>query len=468
MPLESNCPPARLLVALLGLMLLVLFDGIALAAVQEHRLANGMQILVKEDHRAPVVVSMVWYRAGSMDEVTGHTGLAHVLEHMMFKGTRDIPPGEFSRTIARAGGRDNAFTNRDATAYHQQLHKSQLPLALRLEADRMANLMLSDEEFAKEIRVVMEERRMRTDDQPRARLYEAFMAATYAAFPYRTPVVGWMRDLENMTAEDARGWYRAWYAPNNATLVVVGDVDAAAVFAEAEKSFGAIPARALPLRKQQAEPVQRGPRRVTVAAPAELPFLLMGWHVPSLRDVERDVDPYALYLLAAILDGSDAARLPRTVVREQRVAVSVDAGYDPVNRGPGLFVLSAVPAAGRPVEELEAALRAELRRIAEQGVTDEELQRGKVQAVALQVFQRDSMFGQAMQIGVLNNAGLPPDSIDEQVRRLQQVTAAQVQEVAKKYFGDDDLTVAVLRPEPLPAGARVRAPSNGGMDTNGR
>jgi zinc protease len=242
--------------------------------------------------------------------------------------------------------------------------------------------------------------------------------------------------------------------------VVVGDVSAQDVFAEAQKWFGAIPARALPVRKKQGEPAQRGGRRTVVAAPAELPFLLLGWHAPSLRDVEHDVDPYALYLLAAILDGSDAARLPRSIVREQRLAVSVDAGYDPINRGPGLFVVSAVPSPGRTVEELENALRAEIRRIAEAGVSDEELKRSKVQAVAQQVFERDSMYAQAMQIGTLDNTGLPPDSIDAQLRRLQQVTAAQVQEAAKKYFGEDKLTLAVLKPEPLPAGARAK-PANG-------
>src|SRR5581483_7432355 len=200
------------------------------AALFEGRLDNGLQVLVKEDHRSPVVVSMVWYRAGSMDESTGTTGVAHVLEHMMFKGTTDIAPGEFSKMIARAGGRDNAFTNRDTTVYHQQLHKSQLALALRLEADRMANLLLPKEEFDKEIRVVMEERRLRTEDQPRSLLYEQFMATAYQAHPYRTPVIGWMKDLENMTVQDARDWYRRWYTPANATLVVVGDVDAQEVF----------------------------------------------------------------------------------------------------------------------------------------------------------------------------------------------------------------------------------------------
>lgn len=429
--------------------------------VQERHLDNGMKIIVKEDRRAPVVVSMVWYRAGSMDEFNGTTGVAHVLEHMMFKGTREVPPGEFSRTVARAGGRDNAFTNRDYTAYHQQLHKSELSLVLKLEADRMANLQLSEEEFAKEIKVVMEERRLRTDDQPRSLVYEAFMAAAYQAHPYRTPVVGWMDDLETLQVADARAWYQRWYAPNNATLVVVGDVSAGEVFELAQRYFGAIAAKSLPERKPQREPPQRGVKRVTVRAPAELPYLLMGWHVPVLRDVGHDWEPYALWVLSAVLDGNEAARLERGLVRDSRVAVSANSSYDAVNRGPGMFVLSATPSSGRKIEELEAALRDQLRRIAQDGVTEEELKRVKAQVVAAQVFQRDSMFNQAMQMGALDNAGLPYDSADLQARRLQEVTAAQVQEVAKKYFGDDQLTVAVLDPQPLPP--RAVAPAREGV-----
>jgi len=417
-------------------------------------LDNGMRILVQEDRRAPVVVSMVWYRAGSMDEQHGETGVAHVLEHMMFKGTRDVPPGEFSKLIARAGGRDNAFTSRDYTAYFQQLHASQLPLALRLEADRMHNLVLAEEEFSKEVQVVMEERRLRTEDQPRGLLYEAFMAAAFQAHPYRTPVIGWMGDLQNMTLADARDWYERWYTPANATLVVVGDVDAQAVLEEARRWFGPIPRRAMPSRKDLVEPPQRGARRVTLRAPAELPQILIGWQVPVLRDVEGDWESYALWVLSSVLAGNDAARLPKALVREQRVAISASASYDAVGRGPGLFVLSATVSAPDAVGRAEQALLAEIRRIAEHGISAEELARTRAQAVAAQVFQRDSMFGRAMQIGALDNAGLPPDSVDVQVRRLQEVSAEQVQAVARKFFERDGMSVAVLDPQPGKPAAR--------------
>jgi zinc protease len=419
------------------------------AKVQEHMLGNGMKILVKEDHRAPVVVSMVWYRAGSMDEVSGTTGVAHVLEHMMFKGTKEVGPGEFSRIIARAGGRDNAFTTKDSTVYHEQLHKSQLPLALRLEADRMAHLLLSEEQFAREIKVVMEERRQRTDDQPKALVYETFMATAFQVHPYRTPVIGWMTDLVSMRVEDARDWHRRWYAPNNATLVVVGDVSAAEVFAEAEKQFGPIAARPLPPREPQLEPVQRGVKRINVKTPADLPYLVMGWHVPSVRNVDQDSEPYALEMLAAVLAGSDAARLEHELVRTERVAIAAGASYDSVNRGPAMFIMNATPAPGTTVIELEQALRDQIRRVVEQGVSEEELRRVKAQVRASLVFDLDSMFSQARQIGALDNAGLPFDSLDLLARKLTDVTAAQVQAMASKYLIDDNLTVAALDPQPM-------------------
>ena len=456
----SVAPAARLCLCALLLALLAA-SAPGHAALVEQVLANGMKVIVKEDRRAPVVVSMVWYRAGSMDESTGTTGVAHVLEHMMFKGTQSLRPGEFARIVARAGGRDNAFTNRDYTAYYQQLHKSNLPLALELEADRMANLQLTEEEFAKEIKVVMEERRLRSDDQPRALLYERLLAAAWEAHPYRTPVVGWMNDLENMRVDDARDWYRRWYAPNNATLVVVGDVSAQEVMREAQRTFGPIPARTLPVRKALLEPSQKGIRRVTLKAPAELPYLIMAWHVPGLEDVNGDRDAYALWMLVALLDGGDAARLPRELVRESRVAVSASATYDAINRGPALFTLRAGPSRGRTVQETEAALREQLRRIAQDGVGEDELARVRAQVVANQVYQLDSMINQAMQIGLLDNAGLPPDSTQTQVKRLQEVTAAQVQDVVRRYFVDDNLTVAVLDSQPIAARTNPPAGSAG-------
>ncbi len=434
----------------------------AQTGVQERTLANGLRVIVKEDHRAPTAVHMVWYRAGSMDEVSGISGVAHVLEHMMFKGTRNVKSGEFSRRIAAAGGRENAFTNRDYTAYFQQVPKAALPLMLRLEADRMSNLLVTKPEFSQEIKVVMEERRLRTDDQPRALVAEALNAEAYVAHPYRRPVIGWMNDLANMSYVDARNWYVRWYLPNNAFVVVVGDVKADEVFALAQKYYGAIKARPLPERKPQLEPEQRGVRRLVVKAPAELPYLLMGWKCPVLRDADKDWQPYALEVLTGVLDGNESARLNQSLVRDHRLASEVGAGYDTTARGPGMCFIEGTPSQGRSTAELEAGLRAELARLVRDGVSEDELARVKAQLVAAQVFKRDSIFGQAMEIGQFESAGLSYRDIDRVLDGLKAVSAEQVRAVAKQYFVDDQLSVGVLEPQPLdPARARPAPPAMG-------
>src|SRR5262245_38386960 len=360
----------------------------ALAAADdttEYRLANGLHVVVKPDRRAPVVVVMAWYRVGSIDEVNGRTGVAHVLEHMMFKGTKTTGVGEYSRIIAAAGGRDNAFTGNDYTGYFAVLQKTHLDLALRLEADRMVNLTLSPEEWAKEIKVVMEERRYRTDDRPRSLVYEQTMATALTAHPYRNPVIGWMSDLQNMTVEDAREFYQRWYTPNNAVLVVVGDVEPREVTTLAEKYFAGIKSRPLPARKPQDEPQQLGLKRVTVKAPAELPYVLMVFRAPPLRDPEKDWEPYALDMLAATLAGNASARLPRNLVRAERLVSSAAASYDGLARGPGFFYLNATPTQGKTAAEAEQGLRREMAKILTDGVTQEELERVKAQAIAAQV-----------------------------------------------------------------------------------
>lgn len=429
----------------------------ALANPFETTLANGMKLIVKEDRRAPSVVHMVWYRAGAMDEPDGVSGVAHVLEHMMFKGTEDVGPGEFNKRVAAVGGRDNAFTGKDYTAYFQQVPPAHLPAMMALEADRMQNLVLTDDEFRRELEVVKEERRLRTDDQPRALVFEQLMATAYQAHPYRRPVIGWMPDLEAMQPDDARAWYRRWYAPNNAYLVVVGDVDHREVFREAEKHYGSLAADELPARRISPEPAQRGPRASVVKAPAELPYLAMAWQVPALRDPANDREAYALQVLAAVLDGYDGARLTRRLVRDQQIAVSVGASYDTGNRGPALFYLHGVPAAGTTPEALQAALRAEIQRIRDEGISAEELARVKTQAVAAQVYKRDSLMGQAMEIGYLESAGMSWRDEATLLDGLRAVTADEVQAVARRYFDDDTLSTARLEPQALGA-KRPRSP----------
>jgi len=431
------------------LLLLGWSHSAAQAEVFERTLANGLKVVVKEDHRAPVVVQQIWYKAGSMDESTGTTGVAHVLEHMMFKGTKAVPAGEFSKRIAAAGARENAFTSTDYTAYFQQLHKSQLPLAMKLESDRMQNLDLSAKEFGKEIKVVMEERRMRTDDDPQSLMNEIMMATIYEEHPYHHPVIGWMSDLQVMTVNDARVWYNRWYAPNNATLVIAGDVKADEVFALAQRYYGAIPKKKLPERRNYTEPQQVGIKRLVVKAPAELPQLEMAYHTPTLKDPKQDWKPYALDVLSGVLDGSESARLNKHLVREQQVASAAGAGYDSTSRGPSLFTLDATPSTGKTVQDVETALRGEIALLVKDGVSEDELKRVKAQVMAAEVYKRDSVFYQAMQIGQLESIGLGYQAIPVMLEKLQAVTAEQVQQVAKEFLQDDNLTVAVLDPQPL-------------------
>ncbi|MDO6387664.1 pitrilysin family protein [Uliginosibacterium sp. 31-12] len=437
--------------ALLGL---VLTTSLAASANPfETTLANGMKVIVKEDRRAPTVTHMVWYRVGAMDEITGTTGVAHALEHMMFKGTRQHGPGEFNKLVAAVGGRDNAFTSQDYTAYFQLIPKERLAAMMALEADRMANLIVQDELFAKEIEVIKEERRLRTDDQPRSKAQEALMAAVYQAHPYGRPVIGWMPELDSMTAQDVRDWYARWYGPNNATLIVVGDVDHEAVFKQAQEIYGPLAARPLPTRKALSEPAQSGTRRIAVKAPAELPYLMLAWRAPSLTSLDTQAattrTALSLQVLAAVLDGYDGARLNRSLVREHKLAVSAGASYDAISRGrQSLFILEGVPSKGVSVAQLETALRGEISRIAKEGVKESELTRIKAQLLAGKVFSQDSNMGQAMQIAGLEMSGFSWRDEDRLLDAVRSVTPSEVQAAAQTLLGDDTLTVAELIPLP--------------------
>ncbi|QWD63945.1 pitrilysin family protein [Polynucleobacter sp. MWH-UH2A] len=426
---------------------------------QEFLLNNGLKLIVREDHRAPTVAHMVWYRAGSMDETNGRTGVAHVLEHMMFKGTDKVKAGEFSRLVAAVGGRENAFTSRDYTAYFQQVEKSKLEEVIKLEADRMSNLNFDDAEFLKEIQVVMEERRLRTEDNPSSLLNEALMATAFMSSPYRHPVVGWMNDLQNMTASDARDWYRSWYKPNNATVVITGDVDAQQVLAIVEKYYGAVSAKELPVRKPQIEPAQRGVKEVQVKAPADNAQFTMAWKVPRLEPGKLDEpDPYALELLTAVLDGYDNARLNRSLVKQEKVVNDVGVGYDMISRGPALFVISATLAKGKTIEQAQSSIRKALNEIKKNGILESELKRIKVRILSDQIYKRDSIFGQAMEIGGTEMAGFSWRDIDYMLERMQSITPEQVQAVAKKYLAEDQLTIATLDPQARKSGDKGSKP----------
>ena len=433
------------------------------AKAEQFTLANGMTLIVKPDRRAPTAAHMLWVRVGSIDEVDGTSGVAHVLEHMLFKGTATTKPGEFSRNVAALGGRDNAFTSRDATGYHQQIPSNKLEDVMRLEADRFANNQWADDEFKREIEVVKEERRSRTEESPRALMFEAATALTFTASPYRRPIVGWMSDLDAMTPQDARDFYRRWYVPGNAAVVVTGDVDVQEVKRLAEKYYGPIAARPVPVRKPRDEPLQSGARRMDFKGVASQSYVSLSFKVPKLlpSDFTNDKDgrdALALTVLAAVLDGYSGARLNRALEQgDNRVADSADAYNGLLGRGPQLFVLSGVPAPGKTADQLVTSLRQQVALIAQSGVNDAELARVKVQWVAGETYKLDSVFNQARELGSNWLIGLPLDADARLIAKLRSITSAEVQAVAAKYFGDDQMTVATLVPQPLDPNA-VRKP----------
>ena len=452
---------ARLLMA--ALLCLPMLSAQAEPKAVEHNLANGLKVLVKEDNRSPVVVSQVWYKVGSSYEPGGITGISHMLEHMMFKGTDKHAVGEFSRIIAENGGDENAFTGQDYTAYFQTMAADKLSVSLELEADRMRNLHLLPEELKKELQVVTEERRMRTDDNPQGKMNEHFNAMAFSNSPYKHPVIGWPADIAAYTVEDLQAWYQRWYAPNNATLVVVGDVKADEVFALAERYFAPLKTSEIKPLKPQTEIGQLGLRRMTVKVPAKLPSVVMGYKVPVLKTAENEWEAYALEVLAGILDGGSSARLTSCLVRGKQIAVSAGAGYGLTSRLPDLFQLEATPAEGKTLVQMEAALKAEITKLQFALVSVEELQRIKAQVLASKVYERDSNFYQAMQLGMLETVGLGWQRADEYVDKVNQVTAAQVQEVAKKYLIDDHLSIAYLEPLPINSATNNPAAKKGGV-----
>ncbi len=451
---------------ILTLVLAIVLPISTLARVHEYELDNGLKLLVKPDNRAPVVVSQVWYKVGSSYEYDGITGISHLLEHMMFKGTEKYAPGEFSRIISENGGRDNAFTGPDYTSYYQTLEKSRLAISFELEADRMRYLKLLDEEFLREVEVVKEERRWRTEDNPQSFLYESAKAAAFQTSPYRFPVVGWMHDIDNMTINDLNLWYKKWYAPNNATVVVVGDVDPNDVYALAYKYFGPLPAGEKIQLDNKKEVPQRGTKRITVKRPAELPSIMMAYKTPviSLDNENQDYnwEPYALEVLAGILDGGNSARIASRLIRGSEVAAGAGASYQIASRLDNLFTLSGTPAAGKSIQELEVAFRNEILDLQTNLVGDEELQRVKAQVISADVYEKESVFYQAMILGVLETIGLSWKLADKYVDRISAVTSDQVLTVAKKYLIDDRLTVADLYPLSIQDEGARKTKSNSG------
>jgi len=413
------------------------------ADVRTQVLSNGLTVVLREEHKAPVISFQVWYKVGSRNEETGRTGLSHMLEHMMFKGTARHAAGEYSRIIARNGGNENAFTSRDYTAFFMNWAPQNLPLSVDLESDRMTGLIVDPKEFALERQVVGEERRMRIDDNPIMATMEQLYAAAYTAHPYGEPVIGWMSDIQAYASDDVAAYYKRYYAPNNATVVVVGDFDADKALDAIQKGFGALPrGPEVPVVRAQ-EPEQPGERRVVVRRPAQLPFVFIAWHVPDWASP----DAYALAVLGRILYEGKRSRIYQRLIYTDQIAVDAGGDYDPVSIDPMLFYCYGAAAPGQTPETVEAALNDEIARLQNAPPDARELARAKNQVEAGYVMAQDSVFYQAMQFGEAATVGAGVGYVADYPKRIREVTAEQVQAVAKKYLVPDHRTVAVLIPE---------------------
>lgn len=441
-------PIAKL--CLVFISLFTLAPLLAQNAITDYQLDNGLKIIVKQDTRAPVALSILFYKVGSSYEPGGITGVSHVLEHMMFKGTPTHPTGDYTQIVASLGGELNALTDFDITAYYNELTRDHLATSFELEADRMQNLIFSEAEFTNELKVVQEEYRMRYGNNPQAMVYERFLAAAHLQNPYHHSPIGWFNDLENMQVGDVTHWYQQYYTPNNAILVVVGDVNPDEIYQLAEKAFGDIPSKILPTIKPQREPPPLGTRSLTITIPAELPFLMMGYNTPSLVTIVDDQDAYALTTLAIILAGSNSARLPKNLVRGQQQVSYISVDYDPYKQFDNLFTIEAIPAANHSLKEVKEAILSEIERVQTEPITARELAIVKTQVRANNVYQQDSLFDQAFELGLTESIGLPWQVTQTFAQRIDTVTPEQIQAVAKKYLIPERLTIAELIPSPPP------------------
>ena len=414
-------------------------------------LDNGLKVVVVENTRAPIVTHMLWYKVGSADEPRGQSGIAHYLEHLMFKGTETLGPGEFSDIVARNGGRENAFTSLDYTAYFQTVARDRLELMMRHEADRMHNLVLSDEVAMPERDVVLEERRSRTDNEPSSQLWEMVRASLYLHHPYGTPVIGWQQEIENLTTEDALAFYERWYAPNNAVLVVSGDVTVEEVRPLTERYYGAVPRKDVPERVRVQEPQQWAGRRVELASPrVGQPSLSIAYLAPSFRTARLDdmpERPYALQVLGEIL-GGNTGRLYRSLVIEQGLAAGAGNSYDGSRFDGTHYTFWASPRPGVEVETLEAALRAEIDAVLQEGVTADEVEQAKTRLTAQAIYARDSVGAAPRIIGAALATGSTLEDLEDWPNRIAAVTPEQVMQALRALIDPASSVTGILRSEP--------------------
>jgi zinc protease len=411
------------------------------ANFHEEVLSNGLKVFAIKDPNAPLAVFQIWYDAGSINEEFGKTGLSHLLEHMMFKGTPKYGPKTFSRIIKRAGGIDNAGTSKDFVYYYQKLASDRLHLSIEMEADRMRNLIMDPEETMSERDVVMEERRMRYEDDPQNLVYEEVLSTAFKNHPYGRPVIGWMEDLKTITRDDLWKYYRSRYVPNNAFIVVAGNININLIMDMIRKEFGSIPRGPEVEKLNIQEPVQRGERRIFVKKEAELPYVISAYKTPNILNE----DSYALDVLAGILSGGKSARIYRSLIDEQRIALSAGAGYSNFNKYPHLFYLYGTALPGKKIDDIEKALYEEVEKIKNQPPEEREVQKAKNQVEADFIMNQDSIFYRAMIIAefeLIRDWKLK----DEYLEGIRKVTPDDVQRVAKKYLVEDQRTVGTLIP----------------------
>lgn len=414
----------------------------------EYQLDNGLKIIIKEDHRAPVAMTQIWYRVGSTDEPVNKGGISHLLEHMMFKGTQKVSSEDYERLIAKFGGVNNAFTSYDYTGYYELFPANRLPLALELEADRMTNLLFDEKEFVKEHQVVMEERRQRTDDNPLAKAYESFRLLALPDSPKGESVIGPMSELESIKLSELKDWYKTWYAPNNATLVIVGDVNPQEVLEQAKRYFGKLTPSKLPKRPTVLQKGFRGYQKVSSEQAVQVPVLMMGYNVPSLLTVGtgNENQAYALSLAQDVLDGGLSARLESRLIREQNLLTSVGTSYDLLDRGDGLFLIQATPREGVSLEQAQQAITTEIEKLATDLIKPDEISRAKTSTVTGLIYAQDSMAGQAQMIGSLQTIGLDDRLLASLPAKLDKVSVADIQNVTKTFLVPNNLTVMYVVP----------------------
>lgn len=426
---------------LLIIAILLLAAAPLYADVKEYTLDNGLKVLISEDHKVPLATFEIWYRVGSRDEQSGKTGLSHFLEHMMFKGTPKYGSKVFSKIIQRNGGVDNAMTTKDYTMYFQTMASDRIGISIDLESDRMTNLIMDPKETVSERSVVMEERRMRYDDDPQNSLFENFVATALMTHPYRRPVIGWMSDIASLTRDELYRHYKKFYAPDNAFIVIVGDVNPEEVMKKIKAAFGDMKRSDLQNVPVTREPEQKGEKRVYLRKEAELPYVLAGYHTPSFPHE----DSAALEVLSTILSGGKSARLYRSLIYEKKLALNAGADYSGMYLDPFLFFLWGSPAPGKDIAELEKTLFGEIEAIKNAPPTEREVQKAKNQIEAAFIFGQDSLYMQAMKIGMFEILG-SWKLMDEYLEGIRKVTPEEVQRVARKYLTEGNRTLGILIP----------------------